>query len=132
LGRRRKQDAEKTQAQMNDFGINIAGLTAVLKARNFYKKPSTDKDRTVVVIQGSGCNPDPAWGRNIEVRTGPKTHEMISSYDLEYVVADGKKIRQIEVKPVDSYVCGTPEPPVSVHPSIPAIPEKPRSVRRKR
>jgi len=123
---------EKAKTSMNDFGINIAGLTGVLKPRNFYKKPSTDKERTVVVIQGSGCNPDPAWGRNIEVRTGPKTHETISSYDLEYVISDGKKIRHIEVGPTDSYVCGAPEPPVSVHPSIPPAPEKPRNVRRKR
>jgi len=117
---------------MNDFGIDITGLTAVLKARNFYKKPSTDKERTVVVIQGSGCDPDPARGRNIEVRTGPNTHEQISSFDLEYVISGGKKIYHIEPDLVDAYVCGIPEPPLSVHPSIPAAPEKPRNVRRKR
>jgi hypothetical protein len=110
---------------MHDFGpINLKGLKAILKPRNFWKKPSTEKERTVVVIQGSGCNPDPAYGRKIECRTGPGTHETISSYDLEYVIKDGNKIAQAQVEAADAYVCTTaPTGPVE---------EANRVVRRKR
>jgi hypothetical protein len=79
---------------VNDFGIDIKGKTAVVKARNFWKKPSTAKERTVVVVGGSGCHPEMEWGRNIECRTGPGTHETISSYDLECVFDGDKKITQ--------------------------------------
>jgi len=93
---------------LNDFGRNIKGLTAVLKPRNYYKKPSTDKERTVVVIQGSGCNPEMAYGRNIECRTGSNTHETISSYDLEYVIDEGgKKLHHIETDSASYVVAGT-------------------------
>jgi len=78
---------------MNDFLMDIMGMTAVLKSRNFYKKPSTDKQRTVIVTGGPGCSPDPAYGRKIQAKYGTHT-ETISSYDLEYVIVNGKKFYQ--------------------------------------
>ena len=78
---------------MNDFGIDIMGLKGALKKRSFNLK---DKQRTVTVESGAGCVPDPAYRRRIVVRWEDGTHDTISSYDLEYVIKDGKKIYQIE------------------------------------
>lgn len=105
---------------MNDFGINIMGFTAVMKPRNFWKKKATDKERTVVVTGGSGCIPEMAYGRWIECRTGPGTHETVSSYDLDYVItAEGKKIHHIEPKEPDCYKAEAPAASV-----LPPIPDK--------
>jgi len=78
---------------MNDFLTDIKGCIAVLKPRNYYKPNATEKERTVKVVGGPGCNPDPAYSRRIEVKSGTLI-ETISSYDLEYVLVDGKKVHQ--------------------------------------
>ena len=80
---------------MNDFRMDLTGMTAILKPRNFWKKPSTVKERTLTVLNGPGCNPDPAWGRQIRCACG-ETRETISSYDLEYVIKDKVKIYQTD------------------------------------
>ena len=80
---------------MNDFLMDIKGCTAILKSRNYYKADATEKQRTVQVLGGSGCNPDPAYGRRIEVKSGTCIMT-VSSYDLECVLKDGKKICQAE------------------------------------
>ena len=98
---------------MNDFGRDIKGLMAVLKARNYYKKPSTVKERTIKVISGSGCDPDPARSRNIDCKCSDGLIETISSYDLEYVInEEGKNIYHIEPKFAEAAVCpsSTPAP----------------------
>jgi hypothetical protein len=106
---------------MNDFGRDIKGLMAVLKPRNYYKKPSTVAERTFKVIGGSGCNPDPAWGRRIEVKEPDGLIEEISSYDLDYVIdEDGKKIHQAVQKESDCYRADSP----AAKPVLPPVPEK--------
>jgi hypothetical protein len=80
---------------MNDFRMDLTGMTAVLKPRNFWRKPSTAKQRTLTVLSGPGCNPDPAWGRNIICQCGT-ARETISSYDLEYVIKGKVKIYQTD------------------------------------
>lgn len=113
---------------MNDFGRNIKGLTAVLKARTYYKKDATDAERTVVIVQGSGCIPEMAYGRNIECRTGPNTHEILSSYDLDYVIDEGgKKIHHIESDSTDYMIAGS----IDKAPTLPPIPEKYLAKRKK-
>ena len=79
---------------MNDFLMDIKGMKAVLKQRNYYRTAS-DRERTVTVLGGSGCSPDPAHGRRIEVKSGTCIMT-VSSYDLECVLKDGKKICQAE------------------------------------
>lgn len=81
---------------MNDFGINIAGLEGVLKKVNVKYLP--DKYRHVKILSGPGCEPSQEVKRHrkIEVKTVDGNVETISSYDLEYVIKDGKKIHHIE------------------------------------
>jgi len=82
---------------MNDFQRDITGLTVVLKPRNYYKKPSTVSQRTLVVVSGSGCNPEMVYGRKTVCRLPNGSTETISSYDLEYVIDEnGKKIFHYE------------------------------------
>ena len=100
---------------MNDFGnINIKGLMAVLKSRNYYKKPSTVAERTLKVVSGSGCDPEPAMGRKIDCKRSDGIIESISSYDLEYVIDEnGKKIFHIEPKTAEADIC-----PISITPLL--------------
>lgn len=77
---------------MNDFLMDIKGMKAVLKQRNYYRTAS-DRERTVTVLGGSGCSPDPTHGRRIEVKSGTCIMS-VSSYDLEYVIKDGEKVPQ--------------------------------------
>ena len=100
---------------MHDFGaIDLKGKKAVLKARNYYKKPhfseyshspanikaseaETLKGRTLTIVSGPGCQADPAWGRRIEVKLPDGSCETISSYDLEYVIGpNGLHLTPIE------------------------------------
>ena len=106
---------------MNDFSIDIKGMRAILKPHNFWKKPSTERERTVTVVGGPGCNPDPAWGRRVEVKIEGALEEC-SSYDFEFVIVDGKKIAQIQPEITESIVLCDPKPE----------PETPKMVRRKR
>jgi len=69
-------------------------MKAVLKQRNYYRTAS-GRERTVTVLGGSGCSPDPVHGRRIEVKSGTCIMT-VSSYDLECVLKDGKKICQAE------------------------------------
>jgi len=99
---------------LNDFGRDIKGLRAVLKPINYYKKPSTVAERTLKILSGSGCKPEPEWSRNIEVKGPDGLIETISSYDLEYVIdTGGNKIAPHKPEAADAYVCtATPTGPV--------------------
>jgi hypothetical protein len=78
---------------LNDFGRDITGLQAVYKARIYYKGKVPVARRTLKIISGPGCDPEPRRIRSIAVRWYDGAHDQISSYDLEYVIDEqGNKI----------------------------------------
>jgi len=96
---------------LNDFGRDITGLHAVLKSRNHYKHNSSVAERTVKIIGGPGCKPEPEWNRRVKLKFEGGHLEDFSSYDLEFVIDEtGKKIKQIEPKPVEADVCPSAAP----------------------
>lgn len=117
---------------MNDFGINLKGKQGVFKAALFYKGylPGTPKvgtaERTFLCEGGSGC--DPTVGTNRKVTgswVSDGARDTINSYDLEYVLIDGAKLKQtVTGDPVEDKPTPLPEPE-----PVPDAPQK--KVRRK-
>ena len=99
---------------MNDFGIDLkAGTHGVFKAAYFYKPHASEKERTFVITGGLGreCK---SGGRKL---TGhwltDKVKDTIDSYSLEFVIVDGKKIKQL--------VTGDPVPDPVLAPEVPEV-----------
>jgi hypothetical protein len=103
---------------MNDFKMAINGCKGVIKARSFYKT-APEKERTVSIGAGPGASPA-LPGRKVSVKYSDGSTEYINSYDLDYVIKDGKKVFHI-----DANEEMLPEP-------VQSEPAKPVQVRRKR
>ena len=89
---------------MNDFGINIAGYTGVVKQRSFeLPKNATVRQRSFIIESGPGCSPESGTKRTIRgIWLTDKAGESISSYDLEHVVSlDGKRVNRLPEEVLD-------------------------------
>lgn len=106
---------------MNDFGVNIAGFTGVMRNRPKQKQYSV-AERTVLIKEGYGCNPGPGL-RYVSVRwEDDGKPDKISTHDLEYVIdTHGKRINKLPEQVVDLE-------PVKLTSEVVAAPKK---VRRK-
>ena len=116
---------------VHDFGnINLKGKQGVFKAALFYKGylPGTSKvgaaERTFLCEGGPGCDPTIGTGRKMTGKwMSDGARDTINSYDLEYMLIDGAKLKQI--------VTGDPVPdkPTPLPEIAPDAPQK--KVRRK-
>lgn len=89
---------------MNDFGIDIAGHTGVVKQRSFeLPKNATVRQRSFIIESGPGCNPEPGTKRTIRGKwLSDGAVESISSYDLEHALSPaGKRVNRLPEAIVD-------------------------------
>ena len=114
---------------MNDYGINLKGITGVFKVKLFYKPKASEKERTFVCEGGSGLNPQVGTSRKITGHwESDGARDTISSYDLESIFVKGEKIKA----PITAFTGDEPKPEPVVAPKENTEPEPQKKVRRKR
>jgi hypothetical protein len=114
---------------MHDFGnIILNGLKGVIKERSFYKKAS-EKERTITIKSGPGSTCT-LKGRKTSVVYADGANEQIHSYDIEYVIKDGKKIYHLDLEVQDEV--SSPATSADYTGASPKTKEAPKKVRRKR
>jgi hypothetical protein len=80
---------------MNDFRVNLAGYTGIVKDHFFnVGKGASEKKRSFLCESGIGCDPTPGTRRAIKGNwVADGMPDSLSSYDFEYVVdPEGKRI----------------------------------------
>jgi len=108
---------------MHDFGnFRLEGLVALVRVPKSYKIKVPEKERLFLITGGAGCDPDPAYGRDVTGKwTCDNSSDKRNTFDFEYVIKDGKKIHKQDSTPKEESM------PVESEPS-----EKKPVVRRKR
>jgi hypothetical protein len=119
---------------MNDFKTDIQGCMGVVKTKAFHQNVKglefkTKHQRTFVIEGGGGCSPEPATPRRVTGHWLDGKREILSSYDLEFVVKNGKEIYQTETPSCEVDIA--PEPMGEAAKEVGAKPPKPFLARRK-
>jgi hypothetical protein len=97
---------------MNDFGIDLKGKHGVFKEGIFYLPKASAKAREFICEGGSGCDPTVGTGRKLTGKwVSDGARDTINSYDLEYLLIDGAKVKQkVTGDPAPEKPAPMPEP----------------------